>query len=103
MSLISLLEQMGIKYGSLTAEEKETYSQWNEAFQKPEATIPDLKAFLPRQIEAMEHQLLNYENTEKKELYLKACLRNLKMLQAFILGPEQRKKYLEDYLSKRTN
>lgn len=102
-SLLNLLEKLGIRYESLTAEEKETYNQWNEAFQKPEATIPDLKAFLSRQIEDLEHQLMNYENSERKELYLKACLRNLKMIQAFILGPEQRKKWLEDYLNKRLN
>ncbi len=103
MSLLSLLERLGIKYESLTSEEKQTYNEWNQAFQKPEATIADLKAFLPRQIEALEHQLMDYENKGPKDLYLKACLRNLKMIQAFILGPEQRKKWLEDYLNKRLN
>lgn len=99
-SLHNLLEKLGLKYEDLTEEEKKTYTEWNETLIQSEITIDDLKKFIPSQIEQLEHSQNDYQNSKEKDLFLKAQIRNLKMIQSFILGPEQRRKWLEDHLNK---
>jgi hypothetical protein len=100
MSLSQLLEKLGLKYEDLTEEEKKTYTQWHEVLSQSEVTIDDLKKFIPAQIEQLEDQQNDYKNSKEKDLFLKAQIRNLKMIHAFILGPEQRRKWLEDHINK---
>lgn len=94
-ALHNLLEKLGLKYENLTEAEKKTYQEWSDVLSQPEITIEDLKKFIPTQLDVLEQQQTDYQNSEKKDLYLKACIRNLKMIQAFILGPEQRKAWVE--------
>lgn len=100
-SLHNLLEKLGLKYEDLTEEEKKTYTEWNETLVQSEVTIGDLKKFIPSQIEQLEHSQNDYQNSKEKDLFLKAQIRNLKMIQAFILGPEQRRKWLEQHIQSR--
>lgn len=100
-SLHNLLEKLGLKYEDLTEEERKTYTEWNETLVQSEVTIDDLKKFIPSQIEQLEHSQNDYQNSKEKDLFLKAQIRNLKMIQAFILGPEQRRKWLEQHIQSR--
>src|SRR5438105_404962 len=101
LSLHSLLEKLGIKYEELTAEEKKTYTQWSEVFTQPEVSIEDLKKFLPSYISRLEYDQNEYENSAKKDTYLKAAIRNAKMMLAFITGPEKRREWLEKHIEQR--
>lgn len=98
--LHNLLEKLNLKYEDLTAEEKKTYEEYTAVLSQPEVTIEDLKAFLPAQLKRLQSEQNEYRNTEKKDLYLKAQIRNLEMIFAFIQGPEARKKWLEETLTK---
>lgn len=100
--LSKLLEKLGLKYEDLNEDEKKTYQSWSEIYSQPDVSIDDLKKFLPIQIESLEYKLTEYENTKDKDLYLKACLRNLRMIRAFITGPEKRKEWLEKHIEQRT-
>ena len=100
-SLNKLLEKLGLKYEDLTEEEKKTYNSWASVLSAPNVSIDDLKKFLPVQIETIEQEQNKYDNSKEKDLFLKAQLRNLKMLHAFILGPEQRKKWLEAHIGQK--
>lgn len=100
-ALHNLLEKLGIKYEDLREDEKKTYEQWSTVLSQPEITIEDLKKFLPSYIANLEQEQNDYQNSAKKDLYLKACIRNAKMIQAFILGPEQRKQWLEKNINNR--
>jgi hypothetical protein len=100
MSLSQLLDRLKLKYEDLTEEEKKTYTEWSEILSQSEVTVDDLKKFIPSQIEQLEHQQNDYQNSKEKDLFLKAQIRNLKMIHAFILGPEQRRKWLEDHINK---
>lgn len=102
-ALHNLLEKLGLKYENLTEEEKKTYEQWTTELSQPEVTIDDVKKFLPVHIATLENEQNDYQNSKEKDLYLKACIRNAKMIQAFILGPEQRKAWLEKNIEKRIN
>ncbi len=100
-SLNKLLENLNLKWEDLTAEEKKTYDSWSSVLATPQVSIEDLKNFIPVQIETLEHEQNKYDNSKDKDLFLKAQLRNLKMIQAFILGPEQRRKWLQSHLEQK--
>lgn len=98
--LHNLLEKLNLKYEDLTADEKKTYDEYSQVLSQPEVTIDDLKAFIPAQLKRLQSEQNDYRNTEKKDLYLKAHIRNLEMIFAFIQGPEARRKWLEETLNK---
>lgn len=101
LSLHSLLEKLGLSYENLTAEEKKTYQAWADTLTQPEVSIDDLKKFLPSYIDRLEYDQTSYENSKDKDLYLKAILRNAKMMLAFITGPEKRREWLEKHIEQR--
>ena len=101
--LHNLLEKLNLKYEDLTAEEKKTYDEYTQVLSQPEITIDDLKKFIPTQLERLESEQNDYRNSKEKDLFLKAQIRNLKMIHSFIQGPEARKKWLEDTLNKQLN
>jgi hypothetical protein len=101
LSLHNLLEKLGLDYEKLTAEEKKTYQEWSNVLTQPEVTIDDLKKFLPSYIDRLEYDQTSYENKPNKDLYLKAAIRNAKMILAFITGPEKRREWLERHIEQR--
>lgn len=98
--LNNLLDKLHLKYEDLTPDEKKTYDEYSQVLSQPEVTIDDLKAFIPSQLKRLQSEQNDYRNTEKKDLFLKAHIRNLEMIFAFIQGPEARKKWLEETLNK---
>lgn len=100
-SLHLLLEKLGLSYDKLTEEEKKTYESWNQVFTQAEITIDDLKTFLPSYIDRLEYDQTSYENSKDKDLYLKAAIRNAKMMLAFITGPDKRREWLEKHIEQR--
>lgn len=101
MSVLNdLLDKLKLKYEDLSAEEKKTYEEYAQVLSQPEVTIDDLKAFIPAQLKRLQSEQNDYRNTEKKDLFLKAQIRNLEMIYAFIQGPEARRKWLEETLNK---
>lgn len=99
MSLNNLLNKLGIKsVVDLNEEEKKTYQQWQQVLDKKEITTKEIKEFIEGQISIFTEQLLSYKNTERKDIYLKAQLRNFRTLLAFINSPEINKAFLENYL-----
>ena len=97
-SLNSLLEKLGLKYEDLTSEERRVYQEWSSVLAQPEVTIPDLKKFLPQYISTLEFEQNKYDNTPNRDVFYKAMIRNAQMIQAFILGPEKRKQWLESHI-----
>jgi len=97
-SLNSLLEKLNLKYDDLTSEEKRVYQEWSSVLAQPEVTIADLKKFLPQYIANLEYEQNKYENTPNRDLFYKAMIRNAQMIQAFILGPEKRRQWLEGHI-----
>lgn len=89
------LERLGVKdIRDLTPSEKATYEQFEELM-KREVTIDDLKKMLPILRAQLDDRLLNEENSTKQDLHLKARIRNLRDIIAFITAPERNKKALE--------
>ncbi len=102
MSILSkVLENLGLNYEQLSKEEKETFAQYEEALNQKELTLEDVKAFITKQKEFVIGQLRDYRNDKEKDLYLKARLRDLEMLEIFISTPEQNKKKIINDLKQR--
>lgn len=102
-SLLSqLLAKFKVKYESLTGEEKLVYDQWNQSLQVPDVSIDDLKQFLSTQLALLHREQNSYENTKDKDLYLKAQIRNLEMILAFITGPDARRKWAAEQIEQLT-
>lgn len=102
-ALHNLLEKFGLKYEDLRDDEKKTYLEWSQTLSQPEIKIEDLKKFIPIHLDMLESQQNDYKNSKEKDLYLKACIRNLRMIHAFILGPEQRKAWLAKHIEQKIN
>lgn len=101
MSVLNdLLDKLKLKYEDLSADEKKTYEEYARVLSQPDVTIDDLKAFIPAQLKRLQNEQNDYRNSKEKDLFLKAQIRNLEMLLAFIQGPEARKKWLEETLNK---
>lgn len=93
------LEKLGIAdIRDLTPAEKQTYQQFEELMQR-EVTIEDLKKMIPILRGQLEDKLLDPQNNGDHDLFLKARIRNLKDIYAFITAPERNKKALEANLS----
>lgn len=100
--LSDFLERIGIKsFDELNAEERRTYQEWSAVLGKPETTIEDLKALLPREIERLREELAKYDNSEKRELYFKAALRNAELITKIITTPEKEREQLRAQLQQR--
>lgn len=102
--LSSLLERHGIKYDDLNAAERETLSQWHQMLAQRILTVGNVKDYVEQLIRAVEQELADVKEStsfwsflfrRKKDIFLKARLKNYLMLYDFLTGPEKAQKYIE--------
>jgi hypothetical protein len=97
--LNELLEKLGIKSPEdLKPEELKTYTAWAYILAKPEATIDDLKKLLPKELERANHELQNFDNSDKKEMYYKAYATLCENITKIISAPAQERETLKQFL-----
>ncbi len=103
-----LLDKFNLKLDDLTEPERKTYFDWIQRLSKQQVTLEDVKAFVPRLIAAVNEELAGLSEPKhfwhlrfqrKRDLYLKARLKNLLMLNDFLSGPEKAQKWVEQQLS----
>lgn len=93
--LTQYLEKMGLKgFKDLTPQERQTYKQYEELLER-KVTLEDLKNMLPTLIGVLSNQLVDPENSKETDLFLKARIKNLKDIEAFVFLPERNRKALE--------
>lgn len=95
MDIDSLLESLGVKYEELTAAERETYNQWSKELAQTTVTIEKVHDYIKTLRDNIETELANYETEGKKDIYLKARLRNIMLLDAMLSAPELARKRLK--------
>ncbi len=104
----SLLDKFNVKYEDLNPLEKETLNQWQKALESKQITLEDVKDYLRNLIEAVERELadtqeystaIGWLSNRKKDIFLKARLKNYLMLHDFLSGPEKARKYIEQSLN----
>jgi len=95
MKINTFLQKLGIKgYDELSPQERQTYDQYQQLMER-EVTLDDLKKMIPTLISMLDEQLLNPENSKETDLFLKARIKNLRDLNAFITLPERNRKALQ--------
>jgi hypothetical protein len=103
----SLLEKLNVSYEDLNTAEKETLSQWQKSLASKEITVEGIKDHVRTLIEAVERELADVQEStsawkwisnRKKDIFLKARLKNYLMLHDFLSAPEKARKYIEQSL-----
>lgn len=107
LSLSQLLEKAGLSYDDLNSAEFDTAMQWAKTLAGKQLTIEDAKSFITQLIEAVEKDLSDLKEStsfwnwlfhRKRDIYLKARLKNYLVLQELFSGPERARKYIERQL-----
>ena len=104
--LTKFLEKIGKPYEELNTAEKATYDNWERQLVATNLpiTIEQLASFLKKEIEVELVQLLTPEVklNNPTDIFLKAQLKNNRMLLAFLKSPEKGRNLLREYIEKRT-
>ena len=95
MDADSLLESLGLKYEELSAAERETYNQWIKELSQATLTVEKIHDFVRSLRDNIETELATHETEGKKDIYLKARLRNIMLLDAMLSAPELARKRLK--------
>jgi hypothetical protein len=99
-----ILQKLGLQsIDDLTPAEKATYEAWSKILSKPDVTIDDLKAILPKELERANVELRSFDNSEKKDNYYKAYTQLLTRLTTIIVGPTNAREELKTHLQKKFN
>lgn len=104
----SLLDKFNVKYEDLNPLEKETLKEWQKALESKQITLENVKDYVRSLAEAVERELsdtqeystaIGWLSNRKKDIFLKARLKNYLMLHDFLSGPEKARKYIEQSLN----
>jgi hypothetical protein len=96
-----ILNKLGLKYEDLNKAEKETLNQWMDALQKSSLTIEKIKDAIANMKYAVEQELINEPETRffffinRRQILLKARLRNYMLIEALLTSPERAKQAIE--------
>jgi hypothetical protein len=96
--LQQFLNKLGVKgYEDLNQEEKQVFQQYQEVLTK-EVTVADIKTLVKNQIDAILISMAEYSNDSRKEMYLKARLRDMMMIKALLEAPDKAKENLKQVI-----
>src|SRR5690242_20632437 len=102
LNIPQLLEERGIKFDQLNSQERETLEKWSKAWQDNEITTAKIQEFISGLIDAVQKELADVREStsfwtwlfnRKKDIFLKARLKNYLMLKDFLTGPERARKF----------
>jgi len=96
-TLTDTLKKLGLRWEDLTPEEKTTYEQYDKVL-SDDITVEKITECMRMQINFIENDWANPDNSEKKDAFLKAQMRVLKTLLAFIESPKRSKEQLKQHL-----
>ena len=99
--LDKIFKKLGIKdWSELTQAEKEQIKNWEKLLEEAKITDDKVKDFLKQQILLIEEELCQPDNSVKKDLYLKARLRNYRSLLNLLEREKQVNKIIEEEINK---
>jgi len=103
-----ILRKYGLKFEDLNAVERETLNTMLQSIQKNEVTIDKIKQYIALMKDAVSQELedepeyiriLLFKFENKKQVFLKARLRNYRLLYSMLETPERAKKALHEALT----
>jgi len=94
-----ILERLNLKYENLNQTERDTLYGWLEQLSSKNLTLEDVRGYIQQMMFAVQQELTEVKHGRKKDMLLKARLKNYMLLEAFLDSPEKAKKRLEAHLS----
>jgi len=102
------LDKLKLTFEKLTKEEKEVYIEWEKVLKEGEKVkeLFENETFQKSLKEAenrlgmLINQLLNFDNTREKDIYLKSEISHILKFFAVIKGSKQQKEILEEQIKK---
>ena len=99
MDLIQRVKDLtGWGFEDLEMAERDTIMSWQKSLEGKEITVDSVRVFIKRWHEAIDDGLANHKLGKNQDLFLKARLKNIILLEAFLAGPEKAKAAVEMYL-----
>jgi hypothetical protein len=108
MMIDSILEKFNLKFEDLTSVERETFLTWLDALQKNQLSLEKVREYIHTARSAVEEQLVNepefiriflFKVENRKQIFLKARLRNYMLIEAFLSSPDKAKEAIERALA----
>lgn len=103
MQLDNFLSKFGLKYDDLKEEEREYLTRMVASIAKKELTIRDIENTIKGMIESVARELSEESVPKRKDIFLKARLKNYLLLYDVLTAPEKAKKALEKQLENTKN
>ena len=101
MPLSTIIEKLKKKYGGLrSGEEESIHKEWQKFWEQKEVTVEKIKETLKMVVNSVEIELINPENSKEKDLFLKAQLKNAKIILGLIGQSERSTKEEEESFEK---
>ncbi len=99
----NLIERLFAKRGITSAEElrdeeRQTLDAWLSVLNKPEPNLGDVAAVLRDEMERAQEALRSYDNSPTKDLYYKAYVRILLVMDAITTTPQKQRDELKAQL-----
>ena len=95
MTIDEILQDVGLKYEDLTAEEKSTLDKWMTSLTQSVVSVENVRDYIKQMRDAVETELTQTGHGSEQDYLLKARLRNYMLLEAFLSTPERAKKAIE--------
>lgn len=93
------LKKYNVTYDDLEDDEIATLNAQFEVMSASAMTVDKIREFVNNMLATVQIEISKHDLTDKEDMYLKARLRNLTLLAAFITSPEKAKAHLEKMLS----
>lgn len=94
-----ILESFGIKdYDQLSSDEQTTLRSWVDKVEKSVITLEDVKRGISVMREVVESELVKEEVVGRKDIYLKARLKNLILIETILNRPDRARSALDGYI-----
>lgn len=96
MSIVDdILQKFDLKYEDLHPAERETLMGWLDQLDNNQLTLEQVRGFVHSLKESVEGELTQVGHNSKEDIFLKARLRNLMLLEAFMTSPEKARTAIE--------
>ena len=88
-----------LKYDELKPWEKDTFNSMLSAMEDSTLTLEKFKGFVSSIRDGLEHELTKPNLQKEEDIYLKARLKNIMLLESFLTTPARAKQELQRMLS----
>lgn len=94
-----ILQRVGLKYDDLSSSERETLNSWLSAIDNQQLTLDGVRIFIHSLRENIENELVNVGHNSKEDIFMKARLRNIMLIESFLTSPQKARQSLDRALA----